>query len=565
MVEGRPPIATSATKLELPACGRMSKWPGLNVLRYCYKMCKHIGQCPSRIRLKVGVQNPLLPTIKQQPTLSLPRLKITWDEMLTSPTCRMLTFSCTPLNLYSGRRKEIARSLEGKERFRLTWFNEEDNRILAYLAYYQAGTGFQSREPPAHWQPEPMFTASAAMAGRSNLDMMDDGEDTWEVDEEIIAEDHCCSVRLRPQCLPGTRFARRVTSGPYLYISNVPTGYLTEHQYCLLEVYQVHITREPGIKKLQTKWIGRKVASCHPSNALFSPAARSGCTFSPWDEIKASTIETIPPNRPFHLKERLEERIRESKTKTESDDLQDNPEIDDDVPEGSPASNAPQPPPNPFSSSLPLQTLPRVAESGPQRTKTAKNTHKDAKKPGKASPEASCDSRNGPHADFSLENDTQISLGGYSGKKQAFERVHDSVAELEAQGLKEVKWNAENPCALLDSDGYVAGVLGGSPHGTNWPKVNEEASNACRNAWSMLSFTEKQANHRRMDAPAMAIGVSFGGGAKRPGNLKQSSQMALLVMTTLLGTLAFARIAGFANCLFMAYAFKPRVPAKQGV
>ncbi|KAE9407659.1 hypothetical protein BT96DRAFT_769892, partial [Gymnopus androsaceus JB14] len=111
---------------------------------------------------------------------------------------------------------------------------------------------------------------------------------------------------------------------------------------------------------------------------------------------------------------------------------------------------------------------------------------------------------------------------------------------------------------LLDSDGYVAGVLGGSPHGTDWPKVNEEASNACRNARSMLSFTEKQANHRRMDAPAVAIGVSFGGGAKvsPPGNLKQSSQTALLVMTTLLGTLAFARIAGFANCLFMAYAFQ---------
>ncbi|KAE9394362.1 hypothetical protein BT96DRAFT_756475, partial [Gymnopus androsaceus JB14] len=111
---------------------------------------------------------------------------------------------------------------------------------------------------------------------------------------------------------------------------------------------------------------------------------------------------------------------------------------------------------------------------------------------------------------------------------------------------------------LLDSDSYVAGVLGGSPHGTDWPKVNEEASTACRNARSMLLFTEKQANHRRMDAPAVAIGVSFGGGAKvsPPGSLKQSSQTALLVMTTLLGMLAFAQIAGFANCLFMAYAFQ---------
>jgi len=156
----------------------------------------------------------------------------------------------------------------------------------------------------------------------------------------------------------------------------------------------------------------------------------------------------------------LEEQIRECETKTESDDFQDNPEIDDDVPEGSPASNAPQPPTDPFSSSLPLQTLPRVTESGPQRTKTAKNTRKDAKNRAKRAQKRAAipgtdrtlsetaqqrcrGSETLRTEDFSLENDAQISSGGYSGKKQAFERVHDSVAELEAQGLKEVKWNAE--------------------------------------------------------------------------------------------------------------------------
>ncbi|KAF9033009.1 hypothetical protein BDP27DRAFT_1178607, partial [Rhodocollybia butyracea] len=111
---------------------------------------------------------------------------------------------------------------------------------------------------------------------------------------------------------------------------------------------------------------------------------------------------------------------------------------------------------------------------------------------------------------------------------------------------------------LLDSEGVVSGVIGGNPQGTGWLEtVNEAATAAIRQARSELTFSEKQANHRRADCPAVAFGVSFGGGPQAsPGNLKQSSDAALNVMFALLSLSCFARISGYANSLFMAYAYQ---------
>lgn len=249
------------------------------------------------------------------------------------------------------------------------------------------------------------------------------------------------------------------------------------------------------------------------------------------------------------MKDRLHERLQEDETTKDFDDFQDCPDIDDIDGNAPEAPCAPKHPPEFPPSNQPLSSFALSTGPGPLRNKTAKNARKDAKNRAKRSqnraalpekdltPSAAAlqrcrESEALKTDDFSLENDAQISSGGYSGKKQEFERVHTSVAELEAQGLKEVQWNAEyatfflfhrqfsfrfvssKSYTLLDSDSYVIGVLGGYPRGTDWSKVNKEASNGCRNARSLLSFTDKQTHHRRMDAPAVAIGVSFGGGAK---------------------------------------------------
>ncbi|KAF9025909.1 hypothetical protein BDP27DRAFT_1248070, partial [Rhodocollybia butyracea] len=68
---------------------------------------------------------------------------------------------------------------------------------------------------------------------------------------------------------------------------------------------------------------------------------------------------------------------------------------------------------------------------------------------------------------------------------------------------------------LLDSDGVVTGVIGGNPQGTGWLEtVNKTATQAIRQAHAELTFSDKQANHRRADCPAVAFGVSFGEGLR---------------------------------------------------
>ncbi|KAF9060811.1 hypothetical protein BDP27DRAFT_1159654, partial [Rhodocollybia butyracea] len=110
---------------------------------------------------------------------------------------------------------------------------------------------------------------------------------------------------------------------------------------------------------------------------------------------------------------------------------------------------------------------------------------------------------------------------------------------------------------LLDSDGIVSGVVGSHPQDTKWLEaVNDTATKAIRQARADLTFSEKQANHRRADCPAVAFGVSFGGGSKEPGNLRQTSPADFNIMFALLSLNCFARISGYANCLFMAYAYQ---------
>lgn len=165
-------------------------------------------------------------------------------------------------------------------------------------------------------------------------------------------------------------------------------------------------------------------------------------------------MEAVPPHRPFLLSERLNEQTHAQDQDLATDDLQDSPEIDDDD------YRVWEPPVslNPSlyrSSSLPPTQAP---SAGPIRTKSAKNTRKDAKNRSKRRQKRAKDcleegaSERGlsSHAqqrlfesqsiasnDFSLAADAQIGSGGYTGKKQEFECAHSSISELQAQGLRE--------------------------------------------------------------------------------------------------------------------------------
>lgn len=68
------------------------------------------------------------------------------------------------------------------------------------------------------------------------------------------------------------------------------------------------------------------------------------------------------------------------------------------------------------------------------------------------------------------------------------------------------------PTPLLDSLGNIFGVCSGQPKDTSWASVCEGAAAAIKKARGKCDFPDGSINHRRGRFPAMAVGVSFGGG-----------------------------------------------------
>jgi hypothetical protein len=67
---------------------------------------------------------------------------------------------------------------------------------------------------------------------------------------------------------------------------------------------------------------------------------------------------------------------------------------------------------------------------------------------------------------------------------------------------------------ILDKLGRIIAVLAGRPHHDSWNDVNEKVSKIIELVRSMCKFPKKAKVHRRGKFPAMAIGISHGGGQK---------------------------------------------------
>lgn len=79
---------------------------------------------------------------------------------------------------------------------------------------------------------------------------------------------------------------------------------------------------------------------------------------------------------------------------------------------------------------------------------------------------------------------------------------------------------ARSPIPLLDDVARIIGVCSGRPKAADWGDVNRSASSAIAAARALCNFPDGCTDHRRGDFPAMAIGVSYGGGQQvgRPLN-----------------------------------------------
>ncbi|KZP13563.1 hypothetical protein FIBSPDRAFT_753265 [Athelia psychrophila] len=150
---------------------------------------------------------------------------------------------------------------------------------------------------------------------------------------------------------------------------------------------------------------------------------------------------------------------------------------------------------------------------------------------------------------------------GYQGRstKGAVKRVY-ALEELVGEGSKfgfDLKrWDGISPIPLLDDVARIIGVCSGRPRATDWGNVTRSASSAIAAARAQLNFPDGSTDHRRGQFPAMAIGVSYGGGQQVPGNLVHSNNNRA-VLEGLLQDPSICRIASFANGSFALWS--PRV------
>ncbi|KZP28375.1 hypothetical protein FIBSPDRAFT_729233 [Athelia psychrophila] len=114
------------------------------------------------------------------------------------------------------------------------------------------------------------------------------------------------------------------------------------------------------------------------------------------------------------------------------------------------------------------------------------------------------------------------------------------------------------PIPILDEIGRVFAVCVGRPNDAGWSNVSRDAAADIAAARGACKFPSGCRKHRRGDFPALAVGVSYGGGQKRPGNLVNSRANAR-VLRRLLRTRALRRIAGFASGAFAFW--NPRLHA----
>lgn len=86
----------------------------------------------------------------------------------------------------------------------------------------------------------------------------------------------------------------------------------------------------------------------------------------------------------------------------------------------------------------------------------------------------------------------------------------------------------------------------------SWDKVHKSAADRLEQARGECRFSAKQKSHRRGRFPALATGISHGGGQLRPGNLDHGSNDQ--VLRSLTAHPSFIRLAGFASGAFANWA-----------
>ncbi|KAG6848453.1 hypothetical protein H0H93_016827 [Arthromyces matolae] len=154
-----------------------------------------------------------------------------------------------------------------------------------------------------------------------------------------------------------------------------------------------------------------------------------------------------------------------------------------------------------------------------------------------------------------------------------------TIQELQDLGFQVIDWDGRNPHVFIDDDDRVFVILAGTPAlsdrepisstnesvlDTPTPRRWAHVIRACEHTMcSVLMegkrrglFKKSTESHRRGDFHALACGVSFGGGQRKPMNLVQTPKYKALLVKKLLDDVNIQTVAKFQSDSLKAYAPK---------
>lgn len=90
----------------------------------------------------------------------------------------------------------------------------------------------------------------------------------------------------------------------------------------------------------------------------------------------------------------------------------------------------------------------------------------------------------------------------------------------------------------------------GSPAEPSWQAVHQRATELLREAGGRIRCRPKDTWHRRGNFKALAQGIRYGTGMKRPGNAKNTKHNAR-ILKSLMQSEELTRVVSFTNSMFL--------------
>jgi hypothetical protein len=175
-------------------------------------------------------------------------------------------------------------------------------------------------------------------------------------------------------------------------------------------------------------------------------------------------------------------------------------------------------------------------------------------------------------ADFPVASSAYVGIGDEGGRT-AF-TLQNLVG---SRGFRLVEWDGRSalslaivwfiindnisrtPMPIVDKQGRIIGVLGGSPDDPTWSNVHQQAAQEIESSRDQCHFSKKQKVHRRGRYSALASGISIGPGGTRPVVLNQHPANKA-VISHLFAQPSFIRLTGHTTSKLMPSTSIPDAP-----